>query len=112
MNLKENPENPENPEKLENTLTSAMNVKTNLPQQPPDLIDSLCAWRTAGVVSDEQFIRMMRTLQDDNGVATMDITYTDAHRSCVSKKPTPLDLGVTQTTAASTKPASKEWEDL
>jgi hypothetical protein len=73
MGVMENPENPENPENLENTVTSAMNIEI----QTPCLIDALCVLRTTGVVSDEQFIRMMGTLQDENGVATMDSAPND-----------------------------------
>jgi hypothetical protein len=68
MDVKKDPENPEN---LENTLTSAMGVKMDPSQQISNLVDSLIALRKAGTLSDEEFIRMMRALQDDNGAATM-----------------------------------------
>jgi hypothetical protein len=85
------------------------------PQQAPTFdsaVNACVELRAAGMLTNEQFATVISALKNDNDVATMDITYTDAHQSCVSKKPTPLDLGVTQTTAASTEPASKEWEDL
>jgi hypothetical protein len=84
------------------------------PQQAPTFdsaVNACVELRAAGMLTNEQFATVIRALKNDNGaatIATMHITYTDAHRSCVSKKPTPLDLSVTQTTAASTEPASKQ----
>jgi hypothetical protein len=56
-----------------NSRTSDMDVKTNLPEQKPlapNLIDSLYTLHTAGAPSNKEFIRMMRALQE-NGAATM-----------------------------------------
>jgi predicted RNA-binding Zn-ribbon protein involved in translation (DUF1610 family) len=96
-------------------MASEMTTEQLAPQQAPTFdsaVNTFVELRAASLLTNEQFATVISALKNDNGVATMDMTYTDAHRSCVSKKPTPLDLSVTQTTAASMKPAGKEWEDL
>jgi hypothetical protein len=99
-------------------MTTEQHAQQQAPQQAPTFdsaVNACVERRAAGMLTNKQFAMVIRALKNDNGVATiatMDITYTDAHWSCVSKKPTPLDLGVTQRTAASTEPGSKQWTDL
>jgi pyruvate carboxylase len=95
----------------DSSVESAMDAEMTTEQQPPQQNQEQPPQQTQQQ-APQPAPTFDSALKNDNGVATIDITYTDAHRSCVSKKPTPLDLGVTQMTAASTEPASKEWKDL